>query len=114
MIFQPARIGQLIEVRRGDTQRVYYEQLTLGGTPINLTGQTASLVMYNTSTGAVTRRSGTVTSVASGSVQYQFVAEDLQNTGSLILEWELVNTAGKELTIPTSNYTKLNILPDLR
>lgn len=113
MTITPAVISELVEIRRGDTQRVFYDQLLLGSQPIDLTNQTVSLVIYDPINSTVVRRDATVTSAVSGSVQYQFVDEDVAVTGSRLLEWEIVNENGKELTIPTTKYIKLNILPDL-
>lgn len=110
----PSQISQLVEVRQGDTQRIIYDQLLLGGTPINLSGSTVTLVFYDPVAKTVVRRAGDITVAASGSVQYQLESDDLANTGSRLLEWECVDQLGRELTIPTTTYIKMNILPDLR
>lgn len=114
MNIAPSRISQLIEIKRGDTQRIVYDQLVLSGNPIDLTNQTVSLVIYDPATESVTRRDATVTLAVSGSVQYQLVSDDVATTGSRFMEWEIVNQDSKELTAPSDKYIKMNILPDLR
>jgi hypothetical protein len=113
MYINPSQVGQLVEVKRGDTSRILYEQLLLAGVPINLSGSAVSLLIHDPVSEATTRRTATITVAASGSVQYQFEAEDIATTGSRVMEFEVIFQDGKELTIPTTAYYKLNILPDL-
>jgi hypothetical protein len=114
MQINPSQVSQIIEVRRGDDARIFGEQLLIGTTPINLSGSSVTLVLHDPSTSTTTRRTATVTSAVSGSVQYQFVEADVETAGTKLMEWEIINSAGKELTIPTTGYYVLDIINDLQ
>ncbi len=114
MQINPSQVSQIIEVQRGDDARIFGEQLLLGTTPINLSGSTVILCLHDPRTATSTERSGSITSAVSGSVQYQFVAEDLATTGSRLMQWRITTAAGKKLKIPTSGYYVLDIINDLQ
>lgn len=114
MQIAPHQVAQIVEIKRGDTSRILYDRLYLGGTPIPLTSASeVNLLIYNPVDDTMVRRATTVTVPESGSVQYQFAAEDISTTGSRIMEFEIVYQNGTELTIPTTQYYVLNIIPDL-
>jgi len=80
MQINPSQVSQLIEVRQGDDQRIFGEQLLFAGQPINLSGSTVTLVLHDPKTETTKRREATITSAVRVSVHYQFVAADLSNT----------------------------------
>ncbi len=113
MIFNPSEIVSLTTVKQGDTSRLLYDDLHIGGTPINLSGSTVTLVWYNPRTETTSRKSATINVAASGSVSYQLTSSDLETAGSYILEWEVEFADGTQVSIPTEGYLKLNIEEDL-
>lgn len=113
MTITPAQVSQIAEVRVNDTQRLIYENLTLGGYPIDLTNQTVKLVIHDPATSTTYTGSATVVSAVSGSISYQLTSTDLAQTGSRLMVFQIVNASGDKLYIPSNGYLKLNITPNL-
>jgi hypothetical protein len=103
----------MIELKQHDTARPLTDTLTLGGTPINLTGAAVSLIFKNRRTLKSIKRAAVIVSAPAGTVKYQPVAEDVADQVEFDLEWEIVFADSTQLTVPTSGYTRLRINSDL-
>ena len=114
MNISPSRISNLVEIKQNDTSRILYDDLTINGTKLNLSGSSVNLVWRNPRDGSSSRKVATVASPPeSGSVYYALTPTDVATAGSFILEWEVIFNDTTELSVPTSGYIKLSILPDL-
>lgn len=101
----------MVTIKRGDDSRTLVDQLTLGGTEIDLTGATVYLIWRQG--GTVTRKAATITNASEGRVSYALLTADVATAGKVELEWEIEYGDGKLLTVPSEGYLELNIVADL-
>lgn len=113
MTITPSDITEYITIKQGDTARIIYDDLTLSGFPIDLTGATVWLNFYEFTDSTSVARMATVTVPISGSVSYQLTEEDVATTGTKALEWTIQFQNGTALTVPTEGYILLRVVPTL-
>ncbi len=102
-------------IKRGDTARSVSDNLSMNGVPIDLTGASVVLVLSVLSIEAKTtfRRTASITDASNGGVEYQFINEDVRNSGMLSMEWEITFADGSVLKVPDSQYILIRVVPDL-
>lgn len=88
-------------VSQGDTARSLTYTLLVGSTPVDLTYATCSLKITNR-IGANYNRAVTVLQAASGSVQYDLVAQDTAVQGTHMLQFVVNFNDGTVLNVPTN------------
>lgn len=113
MTIYPYQISEVVDVKRGDANRVVTGSIWLNDAPLNISGSTVIFVMYNPESGSATRSSGSVTTATSGSVAYTLTAAQLAVAGTRLCEWE-ITTGSMVVTNPTYQYMLLKIREDLR
>jgi hypothetical protein len=105
------------KIKRGDTLKALVASLTLGNTPIDLTGATVRFIMrprFTTPPVAVINRSADVLLVTEGRVSYQWQAGDTAQPGRYAAEFEITYTAtGRKLTVPNDGYISVVVTGDI-
>ena len=97
-----------IFVKRHDNARVLADTLNYeNGTPIDLTDATVVLIWNGERKSNVS-----IVNEATGEVSYILTTEDVAESGTFELEWEITFANQKQLSVPTSNRIVLRILPD--
>lgn len=97
-----------IFVKRNDTARILTDTLLMSdGTPIDLTDSTLKFIINGV------KKSAEIINATLGTVQYRFEDTDIDNTGTLICEWEITYDTGLQLSVPTKGHIIIRILPDL-
>lgn len=88
--------------------------LTVGGSPVNLTGCTVKFIMAKASGGAPTiNATAVIVDPVNGVVRYDWLPADTATTGSYQAEWQVTDGTGLEWTFPTLTYHSIAILADL-
>jgi hypothetical protein len=91
----------------GDTAQLYTDTLTIGCTPIDLSGCSVQLVFKKAS--ATVERVATIVSAANGTVSYQPVLADVIENA--LLKWKITYSDGKLLHVPTGEWIALEVTP---
>lgn len=101
-----------LRLKRGDTAPAFRAQCQNGGTPADLTGASARLLLRGASTGP---RSLTLTVEAGtdGWVRHPWAEGETSLVGTEQGEVEVTYAGGAVQTFPGSGYFTLEILPDL-
>lgn len=99
-------------IKRHDTARKFIDHLTVDGSDLNLTGSTVVLAIRRRD-GYVRRRTATITSAATGEIEYEVDAVDVAEAGNYDLEWEVTFSDGTQLTFPSTGYHVLRVVEDL-
>lgn len=107
-------MGQIINIKRGDTKGIFVDTLKVDGVAVDLTGATVRFLMRRTSKPAKSvNQAAAITSPTTGDVQYQPVAQDIDTEGAYEQEWEVTFQSGKILTFPNGDFNTVNIRRDL-
>src|ERR1043165_10000141 len=97
-----------IFVKKDENSRLLIDTLLYSdGTPIDLTDATVKLI-WNT-----TKKTATIVAATLGQVSYHLTEDDVNETGTVYLEWEVTFADSSQLTIPTEGQITLRILPTL-
>ena len=81
---------------------------------ITLTGATVQFKMRAvSSTTALINSSATIVDADSGSVKYEWVANDTQTAGSYFAEFQVTFAGGRIETFPNGEYIQITILDDI-
>ncbi len=93
-------------LKQGDRLPVISATLTeLTGSAVDLTGCTVQIRWkVNDGTAAAVTRSATVTSAATGAVEYAWASGDTDTVGTYDLEWVVTYASGKIRTFPAEDY----------
>lgn len=85
------------------------------GTPLDLTGATVSFIVASKPRGGsqLLKNAATVASAVDGTVTYTWQAGDTDIAGTFFAEWEVVYGTGEIASIPTEDYNRVIIAPDL-
>jgi hypothetical protein len=113
MTINPSQVSSIMTVKAGDTLRVSYDTLQLGGQYINLVFSSVFLIIHDPVTNTTVSRSATITDAVSGSVQYQLTSDDIGTAGSKLAEWKVVTQDNKVLYVPSDSYILWNIVTNL-
>jgi hypothetical protein len=102
-------------MKKGDRRPRYRVSLTVGGSPVDLTGATGVRFIMKTSPAAgsaTVDAAATVVTAASGIVEYAWGPTDTTTSGIYVIEFE-VNWAGEKQTFPSVGYFDCTIADDL-
>ena len=99
-------------MKRGDTAPFFRAQVTDNGTPINLTGTTAKLIIRKPS-GVLINSAVTVEAGTNGWVRRSWGAGDLDEVGNYKLEVEVTWADATKQTFPPDDYEQLVVGSDL-
>ena len=83
------------------------------GSIIDLTGCTVLFLYRQLDSSTTVSRSMTITSAAAGAVKYDWTSSDIPTAGRYRAEFEVTDTNGKQLTIPTRNQLTMIVYDDL-
>lgn len=102
----------------GDTSRKFQDTLTLGGSPVDLTGATVRFRMKSFNGVKSVDQAATIVSAAAGTVEYQPVAGDVDTVAGYKVEWAVTFPDSSVLTVPAgrspdNDYIYLRILETL-
>lgn len=103
----------MAELKQHDTARKLTDTLRLGNAAIDLSGCTVSIIFRNRAGGSAVKRTATIVSAVNGQVEYKPIAADVQTAGEFDIEWEIVFPDATQLSVPTRDYARLTIHPDL-
>ena len=113
MTINPSQVSSIMTVKAGDTLRVSYDILQLGGQYINLVSSSVFLIIHDPTTNTSVSRSAVISDATSGSVQYQLTSDDIGNAGSKLAEWKIITQDNKVLYVPSNAYILWNIVSNL-
>ena len=97
----------IVKVKQYDTFRAFTDVLTIGGSPLDLTGAATVHFVLDLPTGVVDRV-GTVVSATKGEVSYTPVAGDVATVGTFYQSWK-VTWAGSRGTVPTDGFNVIEV-----
>jgi hypothetical protein len=99
-------------VKKGETARYFYDEITLNGAAVDLT---SAAVVLNLAVegGTALSFTGEVIDAAAGQVKYQPTGSDLGTVGIYQAEWRLTLDDGSLLIFPTDKTYVVQILEDL-
>jgi hypothetical protein len=113
MTINPSQVSSIMTVKAGDTLRVSYDTLQLGGQAINLVSSSVFLIIHDPVADTTVSRSATITDAVSGSIQYQLTTDDIGTAGSKLAEWKIITQDSKVLYVPSDSYILWNIVRTL-
>lgn len=103
-----------VTIKRGDRLPVLARQFTLDGSPIDLTGASASFDMWHASTGTQVVTSGvcTITNFVLGEVEYPWTSADAALPAGQYLGAFTAVFTGRSLTAPNNGMISISIYAD--
>jgi|SRR5215831_16352125 len=88
-------------IKQNDTLPSIQEQLTLSGSPYDITGATVKFhLRNNTDLSTKVNAVATIVTPSTGIVRYDWLATDTASVGDFSREWEVTMASGKVITFP--------------
>jgi hypothetical protein len=103
-----------IHVKRGDAGSVLEQRLLRGTSPIDLSGASVRFVMSREpGQSPKVDAAAEVIDPGAGLVRYRWQAEDLDEPGRYLGEWEVTFVGGGVETYPSRGWLRIVVVPDL-
>lgn len=101
------------QIRRNDTAPPIEATLTADDAAVDLTGATVRFHMQDTSGTVKVDAAADLVVAASGTVKYDWTADDTDSGGWFKAEWEVTFSDGTIRTFPNPGYTNVRITGDI-
>lgn len=99
-------------IKRADREPAIECALTVGGSPVDLSGTIVRFIMREEGT-SVAKVNAVATVTGSGTVMYAWGATDTDKAGLFRAEWEVTFAGGLKRTFPSDGYLYVNVVADL-
>lgn len=100
-------------IRKGDRLPAIQAQLLDGETPVTLAGATIELRYRPVAGGTVTAKTAAIVDPLTGTVKYEWAANDTDTAGVYAAAWRVTFADGRKSSYPNVGFFKIAVTDDL-